>query len=93
MFLDLVQIKVSGEEGQPITFAAAPGAQVVIKASEIVKGQWSRLTDDPSGTEPYPGVYQGVWAWPGTTVLTRTTGARAVAAHLVSIPTPALDTQ
>jgi len=34
--------------GQPIIFAAAPGARVVIKGSEVVRGKWTRLADAPA---------------------------------------------
>jgi len=56
-----VEIKVSGEEGKPITFAAAPGARVVIKGSESVKGRWTKVSDDPKAKEPYPNAFTGVW--------------------------------
>src|SRR5262249_47350676 len=36
-------ILVSGEPGRPITFSAAPGARVVLKGSEIVHDNWTRL--------------------------------------------------
>ncbi|MBI5833675.1 MAG: right-handed parallel beta-helix repeat-containing protein [Armatimonadetes bacterium] len=51
----------SGEPGQPITFAAAPGERVVIKGSDVVKGPWQRLTGDPNVKEPYPNAYANVW--------------------------------
>jgi len=54
-------IGVSGEEGRPITFAAAPGARVVIKGSEIVQGKWTRLKDDPDAKEPFPNAFSNVW--------------------------------
>ena len=56
-----VDITVSGEEGNPITFAAAPGARVVIKGSEIARGKWTRLTDLPDIQEPFPNAFTGVW--------------------------------
>lgn len=56
-----VDIKVSGEKDKPITFAAAPDARVVIKGSEIVKGRWRKLTDDPATKEPYPRAFSRVW--------------------------------
>lgn len=45
VYREWVDVTVSGEPGKPITFAAAPGARVVIKASEIVRGPWTRLAD------------------------------------------------
>jgi len=45
VYREHVEITVSGEPNQPITFAAAPAARVVIKGSEIVKGKWTRLAD------------------------------------------------
>jgi parallel beta-helix repeat protein len=67
VYREHLDIKVSGEEGKPITFAAAPGARVVIKASEIVAGspnrtgKWSKLKDDPNVKEPYPNAFTNVW--------------------------------
>ncbi len=54
-------IRVSGEPGQPITFAAAPGARVVIKGSEIVRGPWRKLSAEPGLKEPYPNAFTSVW--------------------------------
>jgi parallel beta-helix repeat protein len=45
VYREHMDITVSGEPGNPISFAAAPGARVVIKGSEIVKGPWTRLAD------------------------------------------------
>jgi parallel beta-helix repeat protein len=45
VYREHAKITVSGAPGRPITFAAAPGAKVVIKGSEIVKGPWERLAD------------------------------------------------
>jgi parallel beta-helix repeat protein len=61
VYREHARITVSGEEGQPITFAAAPGAKVVVKGSEVVKGRWTRLSEDPSIPEPYPNAFQNVW--------------------------------
>jgi parallel beta-helix repeat protein len=61
VYREHVQIKVSGEKGRPITFAAAPGARVVIKGSEIVRGRWTKVTDAPPIKEPYPNAFTGVW--------------------------------
>ena len=43
VYREYAQIKVSGEPGRPITLAAAPGARVVLKGSEIITGPWTRL--------------------------------------------------
>jgi Right handed beta helix region len=64
VYREAVHIKVSGEEGKPVTFAAAPGARVVIKGSEIVKGKWTRLKDRPDVKEPFPNAYTEVWTIP-----------------------------
>jgi len=61
VYREHVDIQVSGEEGKPITFAAAPGARVVIKGSERVRGRWTRVSDDPKTKEPYPNAFTGVW--------------------------------
>ena len=61
VYREHVKIEVSGEEGKAITFAAAPGARVVIKGSEIVKGKWTKLSADPAVKEPYPNAFSGVW--------------------------------
>lgn len=61
VYREHARITVSGAPGQPITFAAAPGAKVVIKGSEIVTGKWTRVTDDPAEKEPFPNAYSGVW--------------------------------
>ena len=45
VYREHVDITVSGQSGKPLVFAAAPGAHVVIKGSEIIKGQWTRLAD------------------------------------------------
>ena len=61
VYREHAKIRVSGEPGRPITFAAAPGAKVVVKGSEIVRGTWTRVTDDPEEKEPFPNAYAGVW--------------------------------
>ena len=61
VYREHVQIKVSGEPGRPITFAAAPGARVVLKGSETVRGKWSRLAGTPALKEPYPNAFADVW--------------------------------
>jgi parallel beta-helix repeat protein len=45
VYREHLDITVSGELGDPITFAAAPAAKVVIKGSEIVKGPWTRVAE------------------------------------------------
>jgi len=54
-------IKASGEPGKPITFAAAPGARVVIKGSELITQEWTKVTPERAEKEPYPNAYQNVW--------------------------------
>ncbi|HJN16683.1 MAG TPA: chondroitinase-B domain-containing protein, partial [Armatimonadota bacterium] len=61
VYRESVHITVSGEEGNPITFAAAPGARVVIKGSEIVRGDWERVSDLPDMEEPFPNAFTGLW--------------------------------
>ncbi len=61
VYREHVDIRVSGEPGRPITFAAAPGHRVVIKGSESVRGRWTRLRDEPGVQEPYPNAFTGVW--------------------------------
>ena len=64
VYREHVEIKVSGEPGRPITFAAEPGARVVLKGSEIVRGKWTKVSDDPKAKEPYPNAFSGVWRVP-----------------------------
>jgi len=61
VYRETAAITVSGEPGRPIVFAAAPGARVVIKGSEIVKGRWTRLGEDGGVTEPFPHALRRVW--------------------------------
>ena len=61
VYREHVEVKVSGEKGQPITFAAAPGARVVLKGSQVVRGKWTRLADAPAVKEPYPNAFADVW--------------------------------
>lgn len=61
VYREHAKITVSGEEGRPITFAAAPNARVVIKGSEVVKGQWTRLSTEAAVREPFPNAFQDVW--------------------------------
>ncbi len=61
VYREHVDVKVTGEPGKPITFAAAPGARVVIKGSEIVKGKWTKLKDEANLKEPYPNAFTDIW--------------------------------
>ncbi len=61
IYREHVQIKVSGEQDRPITFAAAPGERVVIKGSEVVRGKWAKLSGSPDVKEPYPKAFADVW--------------------------------
>ena len=61
VYREHIEVKVSGEPGRPITFAAAPGNRVVIKGSELVRGPWTRLTGNTVRKEPYPNAFADVW--------------------------------
>lgn len=61
VYREHVAIKVSGEPGKPLVFAAAPNSRVVIKGSEIVRGAWARVQGDAKAKEPYPNAFTGVW--------------------------------
>ncbi len=61
VYREHVEVKVSGQPGEPITFTAAPGAQVVLKGSEPVLGTWSRVGEQAETEEPYPNAYADVW--------------------------------
>lgn len=61
VYREHVDIKVSGAPGRPVTFAAAPGSRVVIKGSEIVRGEWQKLAAGAAVKEPYPNAFTGVW--------------------------------
>ncbi len=61
VYRETVSISVSGGPGKPIVFAPAPGHRVVIKGSEIVKGQWSRLTPADVPVEPFPFAFRRGW--------------------------------
>ena len=61
IYREHVQLKVSGQKGRPITFAAAAGERVVVKGSEVVKGPWSRLAGKADVKEPYPNAFVNVW--------------------------------
>ena len=62
IYREHVELKVSGTPGQPITFAAAPEARVVIKGSELVQGTWKKLGAAAQGKEPFPGAWADVWS-------------------------------
>ena len=61
LYRETANITVSGEPGKPITFAAAPGARVVVKGSELIRGQWTRVTERKDEKEPYPNAYKNIW--------------------------------
>ena len=61
VYREHVEVKVSGQPGEPITFTAAPGARVVIKGSELVRGAWSRVGEQTEIEEPYPNAFADVW--------------------------------
>jgi parallel beta-helix repeat protein len=64
LYREAVTITVSGEPGKPITFAAAPGARVIVKGSELIRGQWGLLTERKDVKEPFPNAYKNVWRIP-----------------------------
>ena len=61
VYREALTITVSGAPGRPLTFAAAPGAKVFVKGSELVPGPWARVSGDPAVKEPYPNAFQNVW--------------------------------
>jgi parallel beta-helix repeat protein len=61
VYREYVDLKVSGEPGNPITFAAAPAAKVVIKGSEIVSGPWKRINEQEDSPEPFLHAYKRGW--------------------------------
>ncbi len=61
VYREHVDIRVSGEPGRPITFTAAPGARVVLKGSELVRGRWQNLAEQSERPEPYPNAFSRVW--------------------------------
>jgi len=60
VYRESVKITVSGEPGRPILFAPAPYAKVVIKGSELIKGEWTQVSEDP-GKAIYPGQFSNIW--------------------------------
>lgn len=61
VYREHVNVTVSGQSGQPVVLAAAPGARVVLKGSELIRGKWTRLTGQADRPEPYPGAFTDVW--------------------------------
>ena len=61
VYREYVDVSVSGTPEHPITFAAAPGASVVIKGSELVRNKWEQLGAVKNLTEPFPGAFRRVW--------------------------------
>lgn len=61
VYREAVHITRSGTPGKPITFAAAPGAEVVLKGSKIITGDWAQTTGDANVKEPYPNAFHNVW--------------------------------
>jgi parallel beta-helix repeat protein len=65
LYREAVNITVCGLPGQPITFAAAPGAYVVVKGSELIRSTgenpWILLADQKDLKEPYPNAFKRVW--------------------------------
>ena len=45
VYREHVEVKVSGQPERPITFTAAPGARVVLKGSELVRGAVDKLAE------------------------------------------------
>ncbi len=61
VYREHVELKVSGQPEQPITFSAAPGARVALKGSELVRGPWQKLADQADVPEPYPNAFSRIW--------------------------------
>ena len=61
VYREAMNVTVSGTPGKPITFAAAPGAEVVIKGSKIITGDWAQTSGDANVKEPYPNAFHNVW--------------------------------
>jgi len=61
VYREWVDVTVSGEPGNPVTLAAAPGARVVIKGSDIIKGPWTRVADIKDTPDPFPAMHRRVW--------------------------------
>ncbi len=57
-------LSVTGAPGRPITIAAAPGAQVVVKGSEVVTGPWTQIVPDPLGSVSTAGAFRTLWKTP-----------------------------
>jgi parallel beta-helix repeat protein len=61
VYREHVELKVSGVPEKPITFSAAPGARVVVKGSELVRGSWRKVSEHSPRPEPYPNAWSRVW--------------------------------
>ncbi len=61
VYREHVTVTVSGSPDRPVTFAAAPGARVMLKGSEQVRGTWTRLAGQRDIVEPYPNAFADVW--------------------------------
>ena len=61
VYRESVAITVSGEVGKPITFQPAPGALVVIKGSELLRGAWEQVSAVKGVKEPYPDAFKSVF--------------------------------
>lgn len=61
VYRESMAITVSGEPGKPVVFAAAPGAKVVIKGSELIKTAWTKVSPEQAVPETYPNQYRNVW--------------------------------
>ena len=61
VYRENMSITASGAPGKPVVFAAAPGAKVTIKGSEIITAEWQKVTPEPNVKEPYPNAFQNVW--------------------------------
>ncbi len=64
LYREAADITVSGEPSKPITFAAAPGARVIVKGSELIRGPWTLITQRKDVKEPYPHAYKNIWRIP-----------------------------
>lgn len=61
VYRESLNIRVSGEPNRPITFAAEASAKVVIKGSEVLRGNWTKVGDQKELKEPYPNAFANVW--------------------------------
>ncbi len=56
-----MDIAVSGSAGPADHLRGSTGERVVIKGSEIIKGDWQQVSREPSQPEPYPNAYTRIW--------------------------------